>query len=256
MKRLTVIKGIGAVATTAVLLLAVQAQAIIAYNFPVVNANQNYSGALTLGEVFTVNSAVSINALAAYDDPGNGSGVFGGPVQVAIYQVTLSGNTINGGSLAVSPLTFSTATPGNLISGTTTREQLLGSSVQLGAGTYMIVANNYGGGAGTENNWNRNNVGNTPPLPSANTGGGLITWGANYYALGNVGFGGTISGGATWHYDNVNNPANDWHPRYMAGNFDFTPVPEVAAYGVASVAMLGLVFVGHCVGMRRKLKLM
>jgi hypothetical protein len=255
MKKLSAVKGIGAVAVVALLFIATQAQAVIAFNFPQLNANQNQpSGSLTLGETFTVNSPISINALAAYDNPANGSGIFGGAVNVAIYQVSLSGNTINGGTLAVSPLSFSTANPGSLISGTTTRERFLGSPVQLSAGTYMIVANNYGGAAGTENNWNRNTyVGS--PLPSANTGGGVVTWGANYYAIGNVGFGGTLPGGATWHYDNVNNLPNDWHPRYMAGNFDFTPVPEVAAFGAASVGLLGLVFMGRYVGVRRRMKL-
>jgi hypothetical protein len=253
MKKQSAVRGIGAVAACAFLLIATQAQAVIAFNFPQLNGNQNYSGALTLGETFTVNSPININALAAYDDPANGSGIFGGAVNVAIYQVSLSGNTISSGTLAVSPLSFSTATPGSLIAGTTTREQLLGSSVQLGAGTYMIVANNYGGGTGTENNWNRNTyVGS--PVPSANTGGGLVTWGANYYAFGNLTFGSSLPTGG-WTYDNVNNPPNDWHPRYMAGNFDFTPVPEVAAFGAASVGLLGLVFIGRYVGQRRRMKL-
>jgi hypothetical protein len=254
MKKLSAVKGIGAIAAAVSLFIPTQVQAVIAFNFPQLNGNQSYSGALTLGETFTVNSPININALAAYDDPANGSGIFGGAVNVAIYQVSLSGNTINGGTLAISPLSFSTATPGSLISGTTTREQLLGSPVQLAAGTYMIVANNYGGAAGTENNWNRNTyVGS--PVPSANTGAGALTWGANYYFLGNVNYANPFPTGIAWHYDDVNNPGNNWHPRYMAGNFDFTPVPEVAAFGAASVGLLGLVFIGRYVGQRRRMKL-
>jgi hypothetical protein len=237
----------------AALFVAAQAQAIIAFNFPQLNGNQNYPGTLSLGELFTVNTPVNINALAAYDDPANGSGVFGGPVQVAIYQVNLSGNNIIGGTLVVNPLTFTTANPGTLIPGTTTREQALSSPVPLGAGTYMIVANYYAGSAGTENDWNRNTYSGSL-LPTANTGGGVVGYGANYYSFGNLTWGASLPTGS-WVYDNVNNPANDWHPRYMAGNFDFTPVPEVAAFGVAGVGLLGLVYIGRYARLRRKMKL-
>jgi hypothetical protein len=252
MKTWNSVKVSGAV-VFAMLLVAGRANAIIAFDFPQLNANQNYPGALSLGEVFTVNSAINVNSLAAYDDPANGSGIFGGNVQVAIYQVTLSGNTISAGSLAVNPMTFSSATPGTLISGTTTREQALGTPVQLGAGTYMIVANSYGGGSGTENNWNRNSYTGTP-VPTANTGGGLVTYGANYYLLDSQAWGASLPTGS-WQYDNVGNPANDWHPRYMAGNFDFTPVPEAATFGAAAVGLLGLVYVGRYFSLRRRMKL-
>jgi hypothetical protein len=245
----------GAAGVVAGLLMAVQAHGVIAYNFPVVNGNQNYpTGPLSLGEVFTVNSTISVDALAAYDNPANGNGVFGGPVQVAIYSVTLSGTTITAGSLAVSPMTFSSADPGTLIAGTSTREKALTTPVNLSAGTYMIVANNYAGGfAGTENNWNRGQTGAGTTFPTANTGGGLLTYGANYYFLGNVS--GALPTGAAWHYDNVGNPANDWTPRYMAGNFDFTPVPEAAAFGAAGVGLLGLVYIGRYARLRRSMKL-
>jgi hypothetical protein len=241
----------GAVVVAGVVLFAAEGKATIAFNFPQLNGNQNYGGALSLGEIFTVNSAININALAAYDNPANGSGTFGGNVEVAIYQVTLSGNNITAGSLAVNPVAFSTASPGALISGTTTREKALGSPVQLGAGTYMIVANTYGGGAGSENNWNRNTVA-SGPYPSANTGGGLVTYSANYYLLSSAAWGSSLPTG--WQYDNVNNPPNDWHPRYMAGNFDFTPVPEAATFGAAAVGLLGLVYFVRYARIRRTFK--
>jgi hypothetical protein len=240
------------VVAAATLFVAAQAQAIIAFNFPQLNANQNYSGSLSLGELFTVNSAVNINKVAAYGNPVNGSGIFGGGVEVAIYQVSLSGNSIIGGTLVVNPLTFSTANPGTLIAGTTTREPALSSAVQLGAGTYMIVANHYGGGAGTENNWNRSAYGGSP-VPTANTGGGLVSYGPNYYSFGNLTWASSLPTGS-WVYDNVNNPANDWHPRYMAGNFDFAPVPEAATFGAAAVGLLGLVYVARYVRIRRRMQ--
>jgi hypothetical protein len=252
------LKIIGGVAVAA-LLVAAQAQATIAYDFPTVNANQNYpSGSLSLGEIFTVNSSINVNQLAAYDNPANGSGIFGGPVSVAIYSVALSGQNITGGSLAVNPLTFSTANPGTLISGTTTREQALSSPVTLGAGTYMIVANNYGGAAGTENNWNRGIPpgGASSPWPSANTGGGLVTYGANYYYVGNIPMGASLPTGASWNYDAVSNPGNTWHPRYMAGNFDFnlSVIPEVPQFAMVGVGLLGLVYIGRYARLRRTMK--
>jgi hypothetical protein len=255
MKTNNSVRIIGATVVT-VLLAATQAQAIIAFNFPNLDANQNYASALSLGEIFTVNSSIYVNRLAAYDDPSNGLGTFGGPVSVAIYSISLSGNTINSGTLAVNPLTFQTGDAGTLLAGTTTTYKDI-SPVQLIPGTYMIVASGYSGGG--EANWNQGSTGGPTGLLTANTGGGLVSYGQNYYATANLTWNSSLpnvpSGSSpNWVYDIVSDPLDNFRPRYMAGNFDFTPVPEVATFGAAAVGLLGLVYAARHVRIRRKVQ--
>ena len=241
-------------------LLAFKAGATIDYtalNYPG-NLIGNQGGSpvdRALGFVFTVNSApIYISQLGAFDNPGNGLGVFGGNVSVAIYRVTLGpGGTIASGSLAVSPVTFSTASPGTVIPGTDTTMKNI-STVGLNAGTYMLVANHYGNVAGTEDPWNiyyQNNPpyhGGGPPNPSANTGGGLITWnGLDYYMNSPASWGNTMPSGWTIPAGAGN------YPRWTGGDFEFSPVPEVGTFGVAAVGVLGLVYVGRYARLRRRL---
>jgi hypothetical protein len=239
-------------------LLALQARATIAYNYPGdLAANAFNAGDVSLGMVFTVNSPITITQIGAYDD--HADGVFLKPLDVAIYRVTiggLSGHEILSGTLAVGPTTFSTAVPGTLLAGTQTRLQNI-LDVSLAVGTYMVVANHYGGPGGTgENHYNRNY--DVPGLnaPSANTGGGAVSFGENYT------FNTVFVPDPTWidplplfwTYDTFNDPASpgtSFKPRYTAGNFDFA-VPEASEFALAGVGLLGLVYVGRCYKLRPK----
>lgn len=229
----------------ATLLVATQAQATIAYDFPELPGNMAYTGVpLALGEVFTVNSSIFVTHLAAYDDPANGYGNFGAPVSVAIYR--FPGSTIDtAGTLVVNPLTFQTGDAGNHISGQATAvKPVPGGPVELSPGTYMIVANNYGGQQGNENGWDYTGGAG----PTANTEG-VVTYGENYYNGGNPSLVSPFPGG--WA-----DAGSFATPRFMAGNFEFfTPVPEVTAFGAAAVGLLGLVYIGRYARLRRKMKI-
>jgi hypothetical protein len=253
--------GGGAIAAF-VLLSTTQAKAIVAFDFPVVNGNQVGSVPnLSLAEGFSVSASggVMVDALGAYNNPANSSAFSAGSVTVAIY--TLDGfdanNNPTSGSLVVNPVAFSQAVPGTQIASTSTYQKTI-TPVFLPFGNYMIVASGYGDGSTSgERNWNHASAG-SPPFATTDPGiTGLLTFGTegifglNFTNASNLTFGSSFSSGV-WSYDN----ANGTHvPGYMAGNFDFTPVPEVTAYGAAAVGLLGLVYIGRYVGLRRKVKL-
>jgi hypothetical protein len=235
-------------------LLAFNASAIIALNYPN-NLSGNQGGTVdrALGFVFNVNSPIAVNQLGAFDDPGNGSGTFGGTVSVAIYKVTLgSGNSITAGTLIGSPVDFSTGSAGTLLAGTDTRVKNI-TAETLGTGTYMLVANHYGTVAGTETPYNLSYAGGgggAPAYPSVNTGGGLITWnGTDYYMNSPASWGSSMPTPTAWTI-----PASVGYPRWTAGNFNFTPVPEAAQFATAGVGLLGLVYIGRYARMRRTMK--
>jgi hypothetical protein len=82
----------------AVLLMAAQARAAIAYNFSSTLPG-NQVGPYSLGTVFNVSSPIAIDQLGTFDNGADGIGGVG--INVAIYKVALSGTTITGGTLDI-----------------------------------------------------------------------------------------------------------------------------------------------------------
>ena len=222
-----------------IFLVAARAQATIAYNYAGGLLGNQANGPFALGMVFDVGaSPISVDQLGAFDSGGDG---FGGDLSVAIYSVTLSGNNIIGGTLAVNPVTFSIANPGTLLSGTTTRVLDI-PSVQLNSGTYMVVANNYGTGS-AEVDYNQGYTPLAPNPNSVNTSGGALTFSGNYYVSLTVSsWMSSLSG--TWTYDVGGDPGpgTTLIPRYAAGNFDYAliPEPEVSRLAMTGAGLLGL----------------
>jgi hypothetical protein len=230
-------------------LFAWQASATMAYNYPSGLVGNQPDGPWSLGNVFTVNTPITVNALGAFE-PVNGFSSQG--VSVAIYSINLDGTALTGGSLVTSVADF-TGTPTPL-AGSTAVQNI--TPVTLQDGTYMVVANNYGSGMSVDYNqfWQKTGA----SLISANLGS-AVTFSSNGYAETTRGLGGSIDNG--WFYDPSGPGINggygqpiDTTPRYAAGNFEytFTPVPEAAGFTLAGVGLLGLVYVGRCYRLKLK----
>jgi len=252
MKTLNSLRLIGGVAIVT-LLAASQASAVIAYNFGSGLVGNQQGGPFSLGTVFNVSAPVSIDKLGAFDSGGNGIGGGATGIDVAIYKVTIGGgNVLGSGSLVVPSYKF-TGTSESLAPGTSTRVASI-SPITLGAGTYMVVANHYGAG-GSEVDYNPYYPPGSPTganATSANPAFGVTFGGGYFNANSSLSWGGTLAGG--WTYDSyyTGTPST---PRYAAGNFDFTPVPEVGQFAMAGVGLLGLVYVGRYARLRRNMKL-
>jgi len=219
-------------------LVVAQASATVAYNFSAATGNQ-IGGQFSLGDVFTVNSSISVDQL----------GVIGGSASassdVAIYSINLSGNTITSSSqvaLKTGITSGSASANGDLQSIT---------PVVLAAGTYLIVANNMGASGVSDYNPVYDTA-NGPNFPDS-TGVNHVTTASSpnitFSALGFFASSGSLPA-------NVNGFTADtfWTgggPRYGAGNFDFAPVPEIGVFGTASAGLLGLIYVGRC-GLRKR----
>jgi len=217
-------------------LLVWQAGATIAYDAPSTTlGNQGFHGGndgpWNLGEQFTVNSAVTVTELGAFDSGLNGWGTE--TITVAIYN---SANAIVGSSVAFSGI--SGPSEGTLAPGSAYRFQAV-APISLAAGqTYTIVAS----GLGSLQNYDWNayyNGGNT--VITTDTGGGLLSFNNSYYSS----YSGTPA--LPGNLD-PNGPA-----AYGAGSFNFTPVPEAAGFALAGVAMLGLVYAGRAYSQKLKL---
>ena len=189
-----------------------------------------------------------MNELGAFD--GGTLGIGGVGIDVAIYKLTLSGTTITAGTLQTPSVLFS-GTAQSLLAGTSTRVASI-SPVTLGAGTYMVVANHYGTGAdASENDYNPvNGPGGGVNYASANPAAGVTFGGGYYNANAGLSWGSSLATSG-WTWDTAFSGAA---PRYAAGNFDFTPVPEVATFGAAAVGLLGLVYGARHVRNRRKIQ--
>ena len=217
---------IGGVAV-AVLLVAEQASAIIAYQNPSGNYG-NQPGDYVVGLQFTVGaSPLSVTQLGAFDNGQNG---WAAPVSVAIYNFTTH-------SIVGSTATFSGTSGVNLGTlGSDGGSRFLPvTPFTLNAGqTYMVVAAGYG--VGREENYNAG----LPPSIALHQGAG-ITVGNNYYTSGTgMLFPATMDAAP--------------YPRYGAGTFEFAPVPEAAQFAMAGVGLLGLVYIGRYVRVRRTMK--
>jgi hypothetical protein len=232
-------------------LFAWQAGATLAYNFPTtLPGAQPDNGPYSLGNEFTVTAPISVTALGAFDPAGASFGAVG--VDVAIYSITLSGTAITGGSLVTPVVNFSGTQ--TLLPGTSTAMTDI-TPVTLGAGTYMVVANNYGA-AGALQDYNPAWAnGSYPSSPSSTGVNGASA--NNAYGVTFVPGGGYFQNssplnpslGAGYGYDNLFAGSA---PRYAAGNFDFTPVPEAAGFALAGIAMLGLVYIGRAYSQKLK----
>jgi hypothetical protein len=230
------------------LLLTGSANAVldIAFNTPTTTVGNQPSGPNILGEVFTVNTPIQVTELGAFENSAQGGG-FVAPVQVAIYNFnsqqlvsgidTFSGNT---------PSTAGTLAPNSSFSFKPV------NPVTLGPGTYMVVAAGYSGVGGPyEVNYNARYDGNgSSTRVTFNTGGGAISFG---YANGNNYF--TTTANTGMQFPTTVSGAGFANPRYAGPSFEFTPVPEVAAFGAAGVGLLGLVYIARYARQRRTTKL-
>jgi hypothetical protein len=242
----------------AALLAASQTSAEISYNFGATLLGTQPDANFSLGTEFAVGATpIVIDALGAFDSGADGIGGVG--IDVAIYSITLNGTAITGGSLVVPSFHFSgTAQP--LLPGTSTRVASI-PQVTLEAGNYMVVANHYGV-SDSEVDYNPYWVGGVrspaaPNAASANSALGVTYGGGayNYPDGNNLSWGSTIGSPLPtgWSYDD-NWSGSPSSPRYAAGNFDFTPIPEPAEFAIVGVGLLGLV-IGRYPRLRRKMKL-
>jgi hypothetical protein len=113
----------------------------------------------------------------------------------------------------------------------------------LSPGTYMVVANNYGNN-GTFPYYDN---GKAPAGGiTANTGGGALTFGGSFIDFTTFALGGGLPNLPDWGF------FDHTIPRIAAGNFAFAVVPEASAFGGAAIALLGLIYVGRSVWLKRK----
>lgn len=215
MKTNNSVRIIGATAVT--LLLALNANAIIAYggdvayNNPAITGNRA-GGDVSLGMDFTVNTPGSVTAIGAFDSGQDG---FSGTVYVAIYNA--SGTQVPG-TLA----TFA-GTSGTLFGGS----QFLDiPDVSLGLGSYRIVAF-YSSTSDYYASTYLTPYDNNHPWTF--DGNPYLTHNSSYYLNGS-----SLQYPTTWH--------NYPQPSFAAGTFSFAPVPEVGTFGAAAVGLLGLVY--------------
>jgi hypothetical protein len=237
----------------AVLLVAAQAQAIVAYNFPATPDSTSASGSLRVGNIFQVNPIPGLNqalvtrvGVADYGAPG-----FSGNVPVAIY--SWSGSQWN--EVAGTSHVFSGNPP--LVGGTAF--YTLPTPVTLNAGVYAIMGANLGLG---NPYWNASGT-HTDISGAATFGGGpYITMGAVFGANTDRGWltGGSdlpasIGGGTFVNYGANLFGGNPGTPSFAGATFDFTPVPEATAFGAAAIGLLGLVYIGRYARLRRTVTL-
>ena len=234
----------------AALLVAAQARAIVAYDYPdTLVANHNDFEPLILANRFDVISPINVTAVGAFDS-GN-AGFFDNThtpvaVPVAMYQLT-TGYLWN--QVPNTLVTF-TGNSGSL-TGPTTQVgsalfQNLDQTVTLTPGTYAIVAANYGATGVHYWGWSPNPSGVVPTFTSDSS----VEMG-NSLNNGNNG----INLGSSFPADPLflapGFYASSPISVFAAGTFDFTPVPEAATFGAAGVGLLGLVYIGRYARLRR-----
>ena len=234
----------------AVLLVAAQAQAIVAYNFPATPDSTSSSGTLRVGNIFQVNPTPGLEkALVTRVGVADfGASGFSGTVPVAIY--SWSGSQWN--QVAGTYHEFS-GTPSSLEGGAAF--YTLPTPVTLNAGVYAIIGANFGS---ANPYWSASGT-HTDINGAATFGGGpYLTMGAVFGANTDRGLfinGATLppnfSGGTLVNYGANLFGGNPGTPSFAGATFDFTPVPEAAAFGAAAIGLLGLVYIGRYARLRR-----
>jgi hypothetical protein len=223
-----------ATAATALVLVATQAGASVAYDFTGLSGNQPGGTAWLFGNEFVVNSSVQVTAVGTFEtsDGAWGAGV---SVPVAIYAYDGGAwNVVSGTSK-----TFTSASSGNYHNGA--QFQTLGSAITLDPGTYAIVGANYDSALLPV--WSAFWGG--PPYGSFDGGGAIVT-GDSYHSGKNVFYDSaatlpsTLSGSLTYDY-------NSHTPGYGGATFEFTPVPEPVN---CAMAVFGLGAAGTALGRR------
>jgi hypothetical protein len=191
------------------------------------NTGSQTGDPFVLGLEFTVNSAVVISQLGAYDATIGGSGLgFGSTVYVGIYS--------EASSSFISQTGIFSGTVGSVVSGY--RFQNI-SALTLNPGTYMVVAAGYG--ISNAPNWNSavwiQNAAlptTTPSLIQFNNGGGLLTMGSSFF---------DNNAGGQLQPATQNVSSGYVGPLFGAGTFVFAPVPEPTTTELilASVLLIG-----------------
>ena len=237
-------KMIAAIVVTSLLLVATQAQAILAYDFPTgLVGNDHPDTAYVVGNIFMVNSDISVTAVGAFNSGGLGFSV---PVPVAIYQLQTPGG---GGTWSQVSGTSYTFSDNSYTTDGTAQIHDLTDAVTLHSGTYAIVAANYGITANPD--WLVTTTHPATPVASYQNTSTAITdrfgFHSVFWAFGS---------GLPDPSDSLTGSGYEDLTAPVAGaTFDFTPVPEVTAFGAAAVGLLGLVYIGRYAGLRRKMRL-
>jgi hypothetical protein len=235
----------------AALLVAAQARAIVAYDYPdTLVANHNDFEPLILANRFDVISPINVTAVGAFDSGNNGffNGATAVAVPVAMYQLTDPSHDL--WSQVAGTIDTFTGKSGSL-TGPTTQVgsalfQNLDQTVTLTPGTYAIVAANYGTTGVHYWGWSSNPSGVVPTFTSDSS----VEMG-NSLNNGNNG----INLGSSFPADPLflgpGFTASSPIPSFAGATFEFEPVPEAATFGAAGVGLLGLVYIGRYARLRR-----
>ncbi len=231
------------------LLVAAQAQATIAYSrAEVLLSNQQKSeswGPWMMGDESEVNSAIKVTRVGA--SPSETGFSLGANASVAVYGLAVTEpvrtwSEVGGTDKALF------GTKGRQVG--SARFQNPDAAVPLLPGAYALVAASYG--VEGANNWDlsspslpRGNV--LPMFQSESIPVAMVTDKTGLMPPGysSLGAGSPTPSGAMW---GATTPAS------AGDTFEFTPVPEVAAFGVACVGLLGLVYIVRYARLRRKMK--
>jgi hypothetical protein len=226
--------------------MGAQAQATIAFDMPIgLAGNDTYASAhgqtyYEVGNEFTVVKAGLVTQVGVFDYNHDGFGT--ATIPVAIFQKI--GSTWS--QVAGTYHQFSGSAAANTYVNSEAMYTLPTAVTLNVGGVYAIVA----GGGGTTANpyWNSTQPAPGPLAPAFNSAGGALAQ-ANqagwYLTTGAADIGLTKWPSAVGAYTSP----------YGAGTFNFTPVPEAAAFGAAGVGLLGLVYVGRYARLRRTMKL-
>jgi hypothetical protein len=237
----------------AVLLVAAHAQAEVAYNCPALMVGADNLGfPYMIGNAFTVNSAINVTAVGAFENGASGgSGLGGGvTVPVAIYSYNAGAGTWN--IVSDTSKSFS-ATAGTAIGNA---RFLNLTPVTLNPGTYAIVAANYGEQTSPTFFWSSGNApaGSPPPTFTTSSAIKMGAFDNSNNLLYHAFYTGGVSNLQSSFSGVTDLPPFTSPPDWVAGTFEFdlSPVPEAATFGAAGVGLLALVYIGRYARLRSK----